>query len=700
MLSKNALRLQVARLIPLVFALTFASCDGGPTEPDVAVASVDVTGAPSENMLLVGGTVQLSAVARDAGGRVLERGATWRSTDPAIAGVSSTGLVTAVSSGVVVITAEAGGEVGGVAIAVRVSVPVPPSSAPGPVTTSLFGNSLSLTLAPGATTGASLTVGRALILTDDTRIVAATAFAIGPAGVTFAAPVTVEVGVSLTAIPASKRAGLRLFRVTPEGDVEGLAGSSVDVARSVVVAPLTATGTYVVIVPGDPTMMVDAEGSSRRVEVGTAVPGIGVIARDAAGRPVPGASIEFSVEGGSGSIVGSAIAVTDIEGRADLPGQWIAGPTKGNYLLRARLVGTALSVQFSAVAFAPAVAVRIEAAPTEGVSGVLLTGAIPVSLVDAAGERAEENRLVTLSLIGGSGTLAGTTEELAVSGGAIFQGQRIDGPGAYRLVVSSPGLVSDTTETIIVTQQVNRLEVLTQPAGAASGIPFTTQPVIELRDHAGLRVIGGSAVVTAFAQGTGTLFGTRAVTAVDGVATFTDLAVEGVGTLQLNFVSDGPVNILSGELVVAPAPPGIRLLIGVAPVADLNPGQLFGLPITADLSNRGGADLAALDVTVSWDPARFAYFNGSVGPWRDDGGADAVITVDESQVAAGIIRFSGTASVATTATFRLGQPILQVLPAAATVESVITAVVNAASNAAGAGVNVTVLPMTITVWVP
>lgn len=683
----------------LALALTLAACSGGPTEPSVNVATVDITGAPSENMLLVGATAQLNAVARDAGGNVLSRRATWTSTDPAIARVSSAGVVTAVSSGVVGITATVGGEIGAVGIAVRVSVPVPPAAAAGPVTTPLLDNSLSLTIAPGATTATSLTVGRALILTNDTRILTATAFAIGPAGITFTAPVSVEVAVNLATLPAAKRAGVRLFSVSQAGELEGIAASRVELARGVVVAPIARTGTYVAIVPGDPAQMVDAEGNSRRVEVGTAVPGIGIIARDAAGNPVPGASIEFSVEGVAGSIIGDTIALTDMEGRADLPGEWIAGPAKGNYALRARLLGTGLSVQFTAVAFAPAVAVRIEGSATEGLSGVALAGAIPVQLVDIDGDRAEVNQQVTLSLIGGSGALFGTTTDLAVLGGAIFQGQRIDGPGVYRIVASSPGLAPDTTDAITITQQVAWLEVLTQPAGALSGLPFTTQPVVELLDHARLRVIGGDAVVAAFAQGPGTLFGTRSVAAVNGVVTFTNLAVEGAGTLALNFVTDGPVNVLSGELVVAPAPPGVRLLVG-GPVRDANPNQSFGVPITADLSNRGGADVAALDVTITWDPARFEYVDRSVGPWRDANGTEAVITVDESQVAAGIIRFSGTTPGATTASFMLGQPILRTLATATTVESTINAVVNLARNAVAAPVSVTVLPMTVTVWAP
>jgi hypothetical protein len=687
-------------MLGVVSVLVLISCDGGPTAPAVAVARVDVAGAPAENVLLVGGTVQLTAAARDAGGRVLERRVDWASSDPAIAQVSPAGLVTAVASGVVVITAESGGQTGAVGLAVRVAVPVPPAGAPSPVTTQLLGGSLSLTLPPGAATVSTLTVGRALVLTDDPRILTATAFAIGPTGLTFAAPVTAEVSLNLAAIPAAKRAGVRLFRVTPDGDIEGIAASAVDQGRGVLVAPLTRAGTYVAIVPGDPAQLLLPDGASRRVEVGTAVPGITVVAIDAVGNPVPGASIEFSVEGALGSIVGDTIALTDIAGRAELPGEWIAGPAKGNYALRARVLGTPLSAQFTATAFAPAVAVQISSAPASGRSGVLFTEPIIVELVDAEGDRAEETQPVTLSLLGAGGTLVGTTQETAVNGGAIFQGQRIDGPGSFRLIVNSAGLLPDTTDAIEITQAVARVEILTQPAGALSGVPFTTQPAVELRDDAGIRVIGGDAVVTVFAQGPGILFGTRSVTAVDGVATFTDLAVEGVGALALNFTSGGAVNVLSNEIVVGPAPPGIRLLVGATPIRDAIPNQLFAASLSFDLANRAGADLAALDVTMTWDPARFEFFDWTTGPWADSTNTQAVIAVDASEVAAGVIRFTGNTPNATVNGFMLGQVLLRTLATEVTVESVVNATVHTATSGAGAPVTVRVLPMTVTVYAP
>jgi hypothetical protein len=685
--------------VPVLFALSLASCDGVPTEPSTPVAQLDVSGTPAESMLLVGGTVQLSAVARDAGGAPIERRISWSSSNTAVARVSSTGLVTALSSGIAVITATAGGKTAAAAIAVRVSVPVPASGSP--VTTALLNNTLSLTIAPGAAATGTLTVGRAAILTDDPRVATATAFSIGPAGVTFAAPVSVEVAFDFASIVASKRAGVRLYRVLPSGDVEGIAASNVDIARGVVTAPLTQTGTYVAIVPGDAAMLVDAEGTSRRVDVGTAVPGIGVIARDASGNPVPGVSIRFSIEGALGSIVGDTIALTGIGGRADIPGEWVAGPGKGTYQLRARVVGTPLTVLFTATAVQPAVAVRINSAPTSGLSGVILDGAIPVELVDEFGDRAEATQPVTLSLIGGSGTLEGTTSDLAVLGGTIFQGQKINGPGTYRIVASSAGLVPDTTEAITITQQAAWLVVLTEPAGAVSGVPFTTQPVVEVRDNANIKMVGDSTPVTAGLQGGGTLLGARTVRAVNGIATFTNLAVDGGATgVNLVFTSATTSNAFSQAFDVTPPPPGIRLLVGGSPLIDLSSGQPFGPFFQFDLSNRGGANVAALDITFTWDPARFSFNGRNPLSWRDSSFTPADVTVDESQVAAGILRFTGSTPFATIANFDLGGVMIQALPTTTVVETVITAEVNSATNEAGAPVSIQVRPVTITISPP
>lgn len=692
---------RVALACRVLLLVTIAACDGGSTAPGVPVEEVTLTGAPTENVVLVGGTVQLTATPRDAAGAPLSRTVTWASTNAAVARVSNSGLVTAVAAGVAVITAEAGGESGGVAIDVRVAVPVPAAGAGAPVTTTLLDNALQLTLPPGATTATALTVGRGLILTNDTRLLTASSFVIGPAGVTFSAPATVELTVNLASVAASKRAGVRLFRVTTETGAEPILASSVDVGRGVVLAPLQRGGTYVAAVPGDVASVAATEGNSRRVPVDSSVPGVSIIARDAAGHPVPGVSVVFAVEGGTGRIVGDSSAVTGTDGVAVLRGRWLVGSTNGRYALRARIVGAPFSVLFEATAFTPATAVAIRGAPVTGRSGVRFTEPFIVELVGPNGVRAEVTQEVTLRLIGAVGTLRGTTVETAVLGGAIFQGQQIDGPGTFRVIASSPGLAPDTSDAIAITQEVAALTLVTAPAGAASGVPFTTQPVIELRDAAGLRVVGGTAPVIASLLGSGTLFGTRTVAAVDGRATFTSLAVEGQGSVQLVFSAFGASNVLSGDLVVASAPPGVRLLVGVTPFRDATPNQIFGVPVTIDLANRAGANVRSLDVTVTWDPARFSLFGQIDGTWRDSTNTPASVTIDASQAAQGRVQFTGTSPGATTTTFQLGLLQLQTLPlAVSTLETTVTATVSTATNATGAAVPVRVLPMTVQVTRP
>jgi uncharacterized protein YjdB len=93
----------------------------------VSVASVSVS--PATATLQIGGTVQLSAVTRDANNNVLAgRVITWSSSNTAISTVSASGLVTAVAAGSATITASSEGKTGSAAITVSAPAPVPVAS--------------------------------------------------------------------------------------------------------------------------------------------------------------------------------------------------------------------------------------------------------------------------------------------------------------------------------------------------------------------------------------------------------------------------------------------------------------------------------------------------------------------------------------------------------------------------------------------
>lgn len=77
--------------------------------PPVPVASVSVS--PTSPSLQVGGTVQLTAVTRDANGSLLSgRAITWTSTNTAIVTVNSSGVVSAVSAGTAGVIASSEGQ--------------------------------------------------------------------------------------------------------------------------------------------------------------------------------------------------------------------------------------------------------------------------------------------------------------------------------------------------------------------------------------------------------------------------------------------------------------------------------------------------------------------------------------------------------------------------------------------------------------
>src|SRR5205814_9494626 len=81
----------------------------------------------------------------------------------------------------------------------------------------------------------------------------------------------------------------------------------------------------------------------------------------------------------------------------------------------------------------------------------------------------------------------------------------------------------------------------TQPSATAqSGVPFTQQPVIQVRDASGNPVNqSGVTVTAAIATGGGTLGGAlTATTTGTGVATFTNLAISGTAGDRTRSVED------------------------------------------------------------------------------------------------------------------------------------------------------------------
>ena len=113
----------------LTLATARLSAPPAPAAPPPAPAPAPVatvTVSPSSSTIAIGGTAQLTAVARDSAGAVLTgRVTTWNSSAPTVATVVN-GLVAAVAAGQATITATSEGRSGSATVTVPAPVPAPP----------------------------------------------------------------------------------------------------------------------------------------------------------------------------------------------------------------------------------------------------------------------------------------------------------------------------------------------------------------------------------------------------------------------------------------------------------------------------------------------------------------------------------------------------------------------------------------------
>ena len=149
-----------------------ASTDGvsGTATVSVQQVVVAIAVAPATADLdALGATVQLSAVALDARGNTIDTAFSWASSDQAVATVTGTGLVTALSNGSAIILASAGGVTASASIAVQQNVD---SVAVTPAASQLEALGATVQLSATALDARGNTVGTAFSWTSSDQAVA------------------------------------------------------------------------------------------------------------------------------------------------------------------------------------------------------------------------------------------------------------------------------------------------------------------------------------------------------------------------------------------------------------------------------------------------------------------------------------------------------------------------------------------------
>lgn len=181
-----------------------------------------------------------------------------------------------------------------------------------------------------------------------------------------------------------------------------------------------------------------------------------------------------------------------------------------------------------------------------------------------SGDNATQVTAAITTGTGASGAVLGPGGSLTAqaSGGVVsFSGLTIDLQGSgYTLTFTATGFTSATSTAFDVgtPPTPTQLRITTPPGGAAPGVAFTSQPVVQIQDSTGALVTNASHFVAVSLNGGsgGTLAGTLIVQAVNGVATFTDLSVNQAGTgYSLTFSAVNLTSATSNSFDVA-APGG------------------------------------------------------------------------------------------------------------------------------------------------
>jgi hypothetical protein len=195
-------------------------------------------------------------------------------------------------------------------------------------------------------------------------------------------------------------------------------------------------------------------------------------------------------------------------------------------------------------------ALAISTQPTGAASESTLGTQPVIRIIDSGGNTVTSyTATIRASISSGSGTLSGTRNVETSSGIARFTDLAITGTaGTFTLTFTAPTF-SDTTSNnlTITTGPATKVVISRAPVGTQRKTAFTTQPQITIQDASNNTVTSSTAVITATVTSgynPRSIIGSNTATAVSGVASFSDLGLDGYGgsNYTITFSADGLTN--------------------------------------------------------------------------------------------------------------------------------------------------------------
>src|SRR5205823_1731636 len=340
------------------------------------------------------------------------------------------------------------------------------------------------------------------------------------------------------------------------------------------------------ITPGSATQLAFSVPPTNTAAGASITPAVQVTALDGQGNTATGftgnVTMALGANPGSGTLSGTT-TVAAVAGVATFPGLSINKVGTG-YTLTANsgsLSGTT-STPFNITAGA-ATQLSFSVQPSNTVAGAAITPAMQVTALDGQGNTATGftgNVTMALGANPGSGTLSGTTTVAAVAGVATFPGLSINKVGTGYTLTANSGSLSGTTSTPfnITAGAATQLSFSVQPSNTVAAAAIAPAVQVTALDAEGNTATGFSGNLTA-ALGTnpggGPLSGTAMVAAVAGVATFSTLSIDKIGTgYALTAAAGGLATVSSAPFSIA-AGAATHLVVSVQPS-----NATAGAPIT------------------------------------------------------------------------------------------------------------------------
>jgi len=338
-------------------------------------------------------------------------------------------------------------------------------------------------------------------------------------------------------------------------------------------------------------------------------PAMQVEIQDVAGNRVTSDSRSITVailDNPSGGALAGTATLAAVSGVATFPGLSINKAGTG-YSLQATAspaLPSALSVDFN---IAPAGANQLSffVQPTTTTAGVSIAPGVQVEVLDAFGNRvgtATNSVVVALVANPGGGVLSGTKTRNASAGVATFNNLSINKSGnGYTIRATSGSLVADTSVAFNITPgPATQLAFTTQPVNTAAGA--TIPVVVTAQDAQGNTATGFTGNVT-MAIGTnpasGSLSGTLGVLAVSGVATFSNLSIDQVGTgYTLSASATGPSSATSGTFNITVGA-AAKLAFGQQPTATTGGTAISPTMTVRILDANGNLTASTASVTLA-----------------------------------------------------------------------------------------------------